>query len=96
MAAEEPHNETDGAEMRARASVDMQISTNPPSASVTTQKFMHTLRWHLRIEVIFSSHVNTDNGGECSRRPSAALIRENWSPPRTGNRLLSDSRSWIY
>jgi RNA polymerase sigma-54 factor len=43
---------------------------------VTTQKYMHTPRGILEFKYFFSSHVNTDNGGECSATAIRAIIRK--------------------
>ena len=68
--------------------VDMHEST---ISRVTTQKFMHTPRGIFELKYFFSSHVNTDNGGECSSTAIRALIKklvaaENIAKP------LSDSK----
>ena len=43
---------------------------------VTTQKFMHTPRGIFELKYFFSSHVNTDSGGECSSTAIRALIKK--------------------
>lgn len=43
---------------------------------VTTQKYMHTPRGIFELKYFFSSHVNTDSGGECSSTAIRALIRK--------------------
>lgn len=43
---------------------------------VTTQKFMHTPRGIFELKYFFSSHVSTENGGECSSTAIRALIRK--------------------
>lgn len=53
--------------------VDMHEST---ISRVTTQKFMHTPRGIFELKYFFSSHVNTDNGGECSSTAIRALIKK--------------------
>ncbi len=68
--------------------VDMHEST---ISRVTTQKYMHTPRGIFELKYFFSSHVNTDNGGECSSTAIRALIKkliaaENIAKP------LSDSK----
>ncbi len=68
--------------------VDMHEST---ISRVTTQKYMHTPRGIFELKYFFSSHVSTDNGGECSSTAIRALIKklvaaENISKP------LSDSK----
>ncbi|ANS84345.1 RNA polymerase factor sigma-54 [Vibrio scophthalmi] len=69
-------------------SVDMHEST---ISRVTTQKYMHTPRGIFELKYFFSSHVSTDNGGECSSTAIRALIKklvaaENSAKP------LSDSK----
>ena len=68
--------------------IDMHEST---VSRVTTQKFMHTPRGIFELKYFFSSHVSTENGGECSSTAIRALIRklvaaENSAKP------LSDSK----
>ena len=68
--------------------VEMHEST---ISRVTTQKFMHTPRGIFELKYFFSSHVSTDNGGECSSTAIRALIKklvaaENSAKP------LSDSK----
>lgn len=68
--------------------VDMHEST---ISRVTTQKFMHTPRGIFELKYFFSSHVSTENGGECSSTAIRALIKklvgaENQTKP------LSDSK----
>lgn len=53
--------------------VDMHEST---ISRVTTQKFMHTPRGIFELKYFFSSHVSTENGGECSSTAIRALIRK--------------------
>lgn len=53
--------------------VDMHEST---ISRITTQKFMHTPRGIFELKYFFSSHVNTDNGGECSSTAIRALVRK--------------------
>lgn len=58
---------------------------------VTTQKYIHTPRGIFELKYFFSSHVNTDSGGECSSTAIRALIKkliavENSTKP------LSDSK----
>lgn len=43
---------------------------------VTTQKFMHTPRGIFELKFFFSSHVSTENGGECSSTAIRALIKK--------------------
>ena len=68
--------------------VDMHEST---ISRVTTQKYMHTPRGIFELKYFFSSHVSTDNGGECSSTAIRALVKklvaaENQAKP------LSDSK----
>lgn len=68
--------------------VDMHEST---ISRVTTQKYMHTPRGIYELKYFFSSHVATENGGECSSTAIRALIKklvaaENMAKP------LSDSK----
>ncbi|MDA9557975.1 RNA polymerase factor sigma-54 [Vibrio sp.] len=68
--------------------VEMHEST---ISRVTNQKFMHTPRGIFELKYFFSSHVNTNSGGECSSTAIRALIKklvaaENPSKP------LSDSK----
>lgn len=58
---------------------------------VTTQKFMHTPKGIFELKFFFSSHVSTENGGECSSTAIRAFIKklvaaENQAKP------LSDSK----
>ncbi len=58
---------------------------------VTTHKYIHTSRGIYELKYFFSSHVSTDNGGECSSTAIRALIKklianENAAKP------LSDSK----
>jgi RNA polymerase sigma-54 factor len=53
--------------------VDMHEST---ISRVTTQKYMHTPRGIFELKYFFSSHVNTDSGGECSSTAIRALIKK--------------------
>ncbi|MDR0781435.1 MAG: RNA polymerase factor sigma-54, partial [Pseudomonadales bacterium] len=43
---------------------------------VTTQKYMHTPRGIFELKYFFSSHVDTDGGGECSSIAIRALIKK--------------------
>jgi len=43
---------------------------------VTTQKYMHTPRGIYELKYFFSSHVETDGGGECSSTAIRAIIRK--------------------
>ena len=70
------------------SALDMHEST---ISRVTTQKFMHTPRGVFELKYFFSSHVNTDTGGECSSTAIRAVIKKLIS---TENRKkpLSDSK----
>ncbi|MEC4725618.1 RNA polymerase factor sigma-54 [Shewanella sp. D64] len=68
--------------------VEMHEST---ISRVTTQKYMHTPRGIFELKYFFSSHVGTDDGGECSSTAIRAFIKklvaaENQQKP------LSDSK----
>jgi len=43
---------------------------------VTTQKYMHTPNGIVEFKYFFSSHVSTENGGECSATAIRAFIKE--------------------
>lgn len=69
--------------------VEMHEST---ISRVTTQKFMHTPRGVFELKYFFSSHVSTDNGGECSSTAIRALIKklvaaENTAKPLSDNKI---------
>jgi len=68
--------------------VEMHEST---ISRVTTQKFMHTPRGIFELKYFFSSHVSTDNGGECSSTAIRALIKKLVSAENTA-KPLSDSK----
>lgn len=53
--------------------VEMHEST---ISRVTTQKYMHTPRGIFELKYFFSSHVNTEGGGECSSTAIRALIKK--------------------
>lgn len=55
------------------SALDMHEST---ISRVTTQKFMHTPRGVFELKYFFSSHVNTDAGGECSSTAIRAVIKK--------------------
>lgn len=52
--------------------VDMHEST---ISRVTTQKFLHSPRGIFELKYFFSSHVNTDSGGEASSTAIRALVK---------------------
>ena len=58
---------------------------------VTTQKYMHTPRGILEFRYFFSSHVNTDGGGECSATAIRAIIRK-FVAAEKPEKPLSDSK----
>ncbi|WP_341502883.1 RNA polymerase factor sigma-54 [Gallaecimonas sp. GXIMD4217] len=53
--------------------VDMHEST---ISRVTTQKYMHTPRGIFELKYFFSSHVSTEDGGECSSTAIRAFIKK--------------------
>lgn len=53
--------------------VEMHEST---ISRVTTQKYMHTPQGIFELKYFFSSHVNTDSGGECSSTAIRAIIKK--------------------
>ena len=68
--------------------VDMHEST---ISRVTTQKYMHTPRGIFELKYFFSSHVSTENGGECSSTAIRALIKK-LVQAETPSKPLSDSK----
>ncbi len=68
--------------------VDMHEST---ISRVTTQKYMHTPRGIYELKYFFSSHVSTENGGECSSTAIRALIKK-LVAAETPAKPLSDSK----
>lgn len=68
--------------------VEMHEST---ISRVTTQKYMHTPRGIFELKYFFSSHVSTDNGGECSSTAIRALIKKLVAAENTV-KPLSDSK----
>jgi RNA polymerase sigma-54 factor len=68
--------------------VEMHEST---ISRVTTQKYMHTPRGIFELKYFFSSHVSTENGGECSSTAIRALIKKLVSA-ETPSKPLSDSK----
>ena len=61
---------------------------------VTTRKFLHTPRGIYEFKYFFSSHVNTDAGGECSATAIRAMIKkiitsENPRKPYSDNKLTN-------
>lgn len=68
--------------------VEMHEST---ISRVTTQKYMHTPRGIFELKYFFSSHVSTENGGECSSTAIRALIKK-LVAAEIPSKPLSDSR----
>ena len=68
--------------------VEMHEST---ISRVTTQKYMHTPRGIFELKYFFSSHVNTDSGGECSSTAIRALIKK-LVAAESPKKPLSDSK----
>jgi RNA polymerase sigma-54 factor len=68
--------------------VEMHEST---ISRVTTQKYMHTPRGIFELKYFFSSHVSTDEGGECSSTAIRAMIRK-LIAAETPKKPLSDSK----
>ncbi len=58
---------------------------------VTTHKYLHTPRGTFELKYFFSSHVSTDEGGECSATAIRALIKKLISAENR-NKPLSDSK----
>lgn len=70
--------------------VEMHEST---ISRVTTQKYMHTDRGIFELKYFFSSHVSTENGGECSSTAIRALIKklvaaENPAKPLSDSKIV--------
>ncbi len=71
--------------------VEMHEST---ISRVTTQKYMHTPKGTFELKYFFSSHVSTDNGGECSSTAIRALVKkmlsiENPVKPLSDNKIAN-------
>ncbi|WP_118985591.1 RNA polymerase factor sigma-54 [Photorhabdus sp. CRCIA-P01] len=71
--------------------VDMHEST---ISRVTTQKFLHSPRGIFELKYFFSSHVNTESGGEASSTAIRALVKklvaaENPAKPLSDSKLTS-------
>ena len=58
---------------------------------VTTRKYMHTPRGIFELKYFFSSHVNTQEGGECSSTAIRAMIKKMIAAEDT-KKPLSDSK----
>ncbi|RUO33448.1 RNA polymerase factor sigma-54 [Aliidiomarina sanyensis] len=72
-------------------SIEMHEST---ISRVTTQKFMHTPQGVYELKYFFSSHVGTDDGGECSSTAIRAFIKklvaeENAAKPLSDSKLAN-------
>ena len=70
--------------------VEMHEST---ISRVTTQKYMHTPRGIFELKYFFSSHVSTENGGECSSTAIRAIIKklvaaENRKKPLSDSKIV--------
>lgn len=68
--------------------VEMHEST---ISRVTTQKYMHTPRGIFELKYFFSSHVSTDEGGECSSTAIRAMIKK-LIAAESSKKPLSDSK----
>ncbi|MFQ5642131.1 MAG: RNA polymerase factor sigma-54 [Thiogranum sp.] len=68
--------------------VEMHEST---ISRVTTQKYMHTPRGIYEFKYFFSSHVGTEDGGECSATAIRAIVKKLISA-EAPTRPLSDSK----
>ncbi len=58
---------------------------------VTTQKYLHTPRGTFELKYFFSSHVNTEKGGECSATAIRAFIKK-LIAAESRKKPLSDSK----
>ncbi len=58
---------------------------------VTTQKYLHTPRGTFELKYFFSSHVNTEKGGECSATAIRAVIKK-LIAAESRKKPLSDSK----
>ena len=58
---------------------------------VTTNKYMHTPRGVFEFKYFFSSHVGTDDGGECSATAIRAIIKKLVAAEKP-SKPLSDSK----
>jgi len=65
--------------------VEMHEST---ISRVTTQKYMHTPRGIYELKYFFSSHVSTDEGGECSSTAIRAMIKKLINEEESKNRSV--------
>ncbi len=69
-------------------SIDMHEST---ISRVTTRKYIHTPRGIFELKYFFSSHVSTQQGGECSSTAIRAIIKKLIAAENT-KKPLSDSK----
>lgn len=72
-------------------SIEMHEST---ISRVTTRKYMHTPRGIFELKYFFSSHVNTNEGGECSSTAIRAMIKklianEDTKKPLSDNKIAN-------
>ncbi len=58
---------------------------------ITTQKYIHTPRGIFELKYFFSSHVNTEDGSECSSTAIRAMIK-GLINEEEGNKPLSDNK----
>lgn len=75
--------------------VEMHEST---ISRVTTQKYLHSPRGIFELKYFFSSHVNTEGGGEASSTAIRALVKkliaaENPAKPLSDSKLTSAVRT---
>ena len=66
-------HETHGAKKPSPEELELHEST---ISRVTTQKYMHTPNGIVEFKHFFSSHVSTEEGGECSSTAIRAFIKE--------------------
>ncbi|MDR5612670.1 MAG: RNA polymerase factor sigma-54, partial [Arsenophonus sp.] len=77
------------------ADIDYQVDMHESTISrVTSQKYLHSPRGIFELKYFFSSHVNTDTGGEASSIAIRALVKkliaaENPAKPLSDNKLTS-------
>lgn len=77
------------------ADVALRVEMHESTISrVTTQKFLHSPRGIFELKYFFSSHVSTDDGGECSSTAIRALVKrmvaeENPAKPLSDSKIVS-------
>ncbi|MGL4601446.1 MAG: RNA polymerase factor sigma-54 [Plesiomonas sp.] len=77
------------------ADVALRVEMHESTISrVTTQKFLHSPRGIFELKYFFSSHVNTNDGGECSSTAIRALVKrmvaeENPAKPLSDSKIVS-------